>query len=262
VTRLLVFDSGVGGLSVAREIRRRLPDAEIVYVADDAGFPYGDWEEAALSNHVVDVIAGLIGRHAPDAVVIACNTASTLVLPPLRARFAIPFVGTVPAIKPAAEQTRSGLVSVLATVGTMRRDYTRDLIRSFARSCEVRLVGSDRLAPIAEAFVRGEQVDDDLIRAEIAPAFVEAAGRRTDMVVLACTHYPFLVERFRRLAPWPLTWIDPAPAIARRVVDVVGAVGRPECGGRGRALLSSGRRWPVALEPVLSALGLDTTPRG
>jgi glutamate racemase len=257
VTRLLVFDSGVGGLSVVGEIRRQLPDAEIVYVADDQGFPYGDWREAELSDHVVGVVGGLIARFEPDIVVIACNTASTLVLPPLRERFEIPFVGTVPAIKPAAEQTRSGLVSVLATLGTMRRDYTRDLIRSFARDCDVRLVGSDRLAPIAEAFMRGETIDDAAILAELGEAFVEKDGRRTDTVVLACTHYPFLAGHFRRLEPWPVSWIDPAPAIARRVAAVAVEVNCRVHGAEGRATLTSGRAWPATLNAVLRDLALE-----
>src|SRR4029079_14310129 len=186
--------------------------------ADDAGFPYGDWNERDLAARVVTLIGELISRFRPDAVVIACNTASTLVLPPLRALHTLPFVGTVPAIKPAAEQTRSGQVSVLATFGTMQREYTRDLIRQFASTCEVRLVGSANLARLAEARMRGEAVADAAIRAEIEPAFVERDGMRTDAIVLACTHYPFLMDRFARLAPWPVTWIDPAPAIARRVV--------------------------------------------
>lgn len=257
MTRLLVFDSGIGGLSVVGEIRRRLPSAEIVYAADDEGFPYGDWEEAELSNHVVEVVGSLIERFAPAAGVIACNTASTLVLPPLRARFEIPFVGTVPAIKPAAEQTRSGLVSVLATVGTMRRDYTRDLIKRFARDCNVRLVGSDRLAPIAEAFMRGEPIDDGAVLSEIAAAFVEKDGRRTDTVVLACTHYPFLAEHFRRLGPWPVNWIDPAPAIARRVAEVAAKEKCKTHSGGGQAILTSGKTWPVALNATLRRLALE-----
>ena len=262
MTRLLVFDSGVGGLSVAAEIRGELPGADITYVADDAGFPYGEWEEAALSERVVGLIADLIGQFHPDAVVIACHTASTMVLPPLRARFALPFVGTVPAIKPAAERTRSGLVSVLGTYGTIRRDYTRGLIESFAQTCHVRLVGSGNLAPYAERHMRGERVDDDAILAEIAPAFIEYAGRRTDMVVLACTHYPFLLSHFRRLAPWPVEWIDPAPAIARRVVAVTGAEGRGGPAGPGSAFLTSGKAWPPALGPILIAMGLVPTGGG
>jgi len=257
VTRLLVFDSGIGGLSVIGEIRQQLPDAEIVYVADDAGFPYGAWEEAALCDHVVNAVGALVGRFSPETVVIACNTASTLVLPPLRARFELPFVGTVPAIKPAAERTKSGLVSVLATVGTIRRDYTRELIRSFAQSCEVRLVGCDLLAPLAETFMRGEPIDDAAIGSEIAPAFVEKDGRRTDTVVLACTHYPFLAEHFRRLSPWPVAWIDPSPAIARRVASVANGRNCTSAGIQGRALLTSGKRWPAALDALLRRLALD-----
>lgn len=255
--RLLVFDSGIGGLSVAREIRKVLPQAEMIYVADDANFPYGEWEDDELSDHVVGLVGGLIGQLSPDAVVIACNTASTLVLPPLRQRFAIPFVGTVPAIKPAAEQTRSGLISVLATVGTMRRDYTRDLIRTFAQSCEVRLVGSDRLAPLAERFMRSGAIDDAEVSAEIAPAFVEKGGKRTDAVVMACTHYPFLSEHFCRVAPWPVAWFDPAPAIARRVVDIVGTLDGDEWNASGSMLFTSGKPLPDAIMRFLGSLGLE-----
>jgi glutamate racemase len=255
VTRLLVFDSGIGGLSVAGEIRKAVPGAEMIYVADDAGFPYGDWEGQALSDRVVGLIGDLIDRFQPDGVVIACNTASTLVLPPLRAKFSLPFIGTVPAIKPAAERTQSGLVSVLATYGTMKRDYTRDLIQSFAKSCEVRLVGSAHLAPLAEAVMRGDSVADEAIHAEVAPAFVEKDGRRTDMIVLACTHYPFLLDRLRRLAPWPVEWIDPAPAIARRVVAVMPPAGPQPAAGA--AFLTSGQAWPPALGGVLDEFGLE-----
>ncbi len=254
MTRLLVFDSGIGGLSVASEIRLALPAAEMIYVADDAGFPYGERSDDDLGVHVVELIGALIGVFTPDAVVIACNTASTLVLPPLRERFSIPFVGTVPAVKPAAEHTRSGLISVLATPGTMRRDYTRALIESHASHCAVRLVGSANLAPIAEAVMRGEPADDAAIATEIGPAFVEDGDRRTDSIVLACTHYPFLKVDFVRLAPWPVEWIDPAPAIARRVVSVVGeGEGGP---GGGLAYLTSGKVWPEPLVGVLKEMGL------
>jgi glutamate racemase len=258
MTRLLVFDSGVGGLSVVAEIRRELPAADIAYVADDAGFPYGEWEDAALTERVVGLIADLVDAHRPDVVVIACNTASTLVLPPLRARFDLPIVGTVPAVKPAAERTKSGVVAVLGTYGTIRRDYTRGLIDQFAGACHVRLVGSGNLAPYAEQVMRGEAVEDEAIRAEIAPAFVEKDGRRTDTVVLACTHYPFLLSHFERLAPWPVTWIDPAPAIARRVAAVSGGQGPGT--GAGTAILTSGKAWPPALAGHLRRLGVDAVP--
>lgn len=251
---ILVFDSGIGGLSVAREIRAALPLADMIYVADDANFPYGDWQEPALTEHVVGLVGDLIAQAEPSIVVIACNTASTLVLPALRQKHELPFVGTVPAIKPAAQATRSGLISVLGTFGTMQREYTRALIEQHAANCHVRLVGSGNLAPLAEAHMRGEAVDDGAIWAEIEPAFVERNGKRTDVIVLACTHYPFLMPRFRHLAPWPVNWVDPAPAIARRVASLLGG----DVGGSsvGRAYLTSGNAWPAAMAPTLAAIGL------
>lgn len=220
---ILVFDSGLGGLTVLGRATRACPAAHIVYAADDAGFPYGRLSEDELVARVLAVMERLVARFHPDLAVIACNTASTLVLPALRARFAIPFVGTVPAIKPAAAATRSGLISVLATPGTVARDYTRELIETYAAGHHVTLVGATRLAGLAEQALKGEIVDDAVLRAEIAPCFVETEGRRTDIVTLSCTHYPLLLERMKRLAPWPVEWIDPAPAIARRVADLLPA---------------------------------------
>jgi glutamate racemase len=259
---ILVFDSGIGGLSVLAAIRAAMPDARCLYVADDAAFPYGDWQEAALCDHIVALIGRLIAEHDPTAVVIACNTASTLVLPALRERFAIPFVGTVPAIKPAAEQTKSGVVAVLATPGTMKRDYTRELIRSFAGDCHVRLVGAPALAAEAEKLMRGEPVDRDIIAGQIAPCFVEVDGRRTDIVALACTHYPFLVDILAELAPWPVTWLDPAPAIARRVASVLeGEAVTPS--GRSFAVFTGGGVASPALRDLLARHGVplkDSSP--
>ena len=219
---VLMFDSGIGGLTVLREARVLMPGRRFIYVADDAGFPYGRWEEAALRQHVVELFGRLLAEHRPEVAVVACNTASTLALAELRQAFPdTPFVGTVPAIKPAAERTRSGLVSVLATPGTVKRQYTRDLIDKWATRCEVRLVGSDNLATLAETYMRDGFVDEDAVRAEIAPCFVELDGKRTDIVVLACTHYPFLANRMRKTAPWPVDWIDPAEAIARQALSLM-----------------------------------------
>ena len=254
--RVLVFDSGIGGLSVAREIRAARPDVEMVYVADDAGFPYGDWEEGALIARDVELAGRLIADHRPDLFVIACHTASTLVLPHLRNRYGVTFVGTVPAIKPAASTTRSKLISVLATPGTVKRDYTRALIDTYASHLEVTLVGSTRLARIAEDFLSGRPVADAEILAEIRPCFRRHGGRRTDRIVLACTHYPFLLEHFRRLAPWEVEWIDPAPAIARRVVQLLGPAEGGAGPGGGRAIFTSGRPPSPALARVLEGFGL------
>ncbi|GMO14663.1 glutamate racemase [Bradyrhizobium sp. TM233] len=223
---ILVFDSGLGGLTVLREVVAARPDAHFAYVADDAFFPYGHHSEDEIIARVVPLMGELIGTHDPDIVVIACNTASTLVLSHLRAAYSVPFVGTVPAIKPACAQSRTRRVSVLGTKGTVKREYTKALIRDFAQGCEVTLVGSPELASLAEAELSGASVSDGDILAELAPCFVgEDATSRTDTVVLACTHYPLLLDRLKRLAPWPVDWIDPAPAIARRVSDLLGPRG-------------------------------------
>ena len=221
MTHIVVFDSGLGGLSVLKEVRQACPGAAISYVADTAGFPYGALSEQEVVRRVLATFEAVVARRPPDIAIIACNTASTLVLPFLRASHAFPFVGTVPAVKPAAEQTKSGLISILATPGTVKREYTQALIAAYARDVDVTLVGATGLAALAEAAMRGEPADDKAIAAEIAPAFREKAGARTDTVVLACTHYPLLLDHLRRIAPWPVTWIDPAPAIARRVASLL-----------------------------------------
>jgi glutamate racemase len=252
---ILVFDSGVGGLTVFREVRRARPDARYIYLADDAGFPYGDQPEAALIERIVAVLGEAIARHAPDLVVIACNTASTLALPELRARFKVPFVGTVPAIKPAAAQSVSKRISVLGTQATVGREYTRALIREFASGCDVALVGSPKLATYAERELAGDPVSDAWISAEIAPCFTEERARRTDTVVLACTHYPLLLQRFRTLAPWRVDWLDPAPAIARRVADLL-RERSPSYTDTGQAIeFTSGRTPPAALAAALKQIG-------
>src|SRR5260370_3187169 len=194
---ILVFDSGVGGLTVLREIVGARPDAHYVYVADDAFFPYGHHAEEQIIARVVPLIGELIKTHAPDLVVIACNTASTLVMSHLRSAYTVPFVGTVPAIKPACARSKTRRVSVLGTSGTVKREYTKKLIEDFGQGCEVTLVGSPELASLAEAALRGHEVSDRDIFAEIAPCFVGAGAdqsARTDTIVLACTHYPLLLD--------------------------------------------------------------------
>ena len=222
---ILVFDSGIGGLTVMREARVLMPDHQFVYVADDAAFPYGDWDEAGLVANMMDVFDNLVRVHNPDLIIVACNTASTIILPHLREKYDIPIVGTVPAIKPAAEQTVSGQVSVLATPGTVQRDYTRDLISEFASTVNVRLVGAECLAEQAEKFMLTGSVDEDVVKKDIADCFVDRLGARTDIVVLGCTHYPFLTNIFRRMAPWPVDWLNPAEAIARHAKTLVQSKG-------------------------------------
>ena len=248
---ILVFDSGLGGLTVLREIVGVRPDAHYIYVADDAFFPYGHHGEDQIIARVVPLIGELIAAHTPDLVVIACNTASTLVMSHLRAQYKVPFVGTVPAIKPACASSRTKRVSVLGTKGTVKREYTRALIRDFAQGCEVTLVGSADLAALAEGALSGVEVSDRAIADEIAPCFVgDGEGYpRTDTIVLACTHYPLLMDRLVRLAPWPVDWIDPAPAIARRVSDLLRPPGG-ESDSAGAEMIFTSRR-PHTLSQAL-----------
>lgn len=244
---ILVLDSGLGGLTVLREIVNALPAARYIYVADDAFFPYGRLSEEDIIARVVPLVGELIAAHAPNIVVIACNTMSVSVLGPLRAAYPVPFVGTVPAIKPACAASKTRRVSVLGTRATVQREYTQALIRNHAQACTVTLVGSARLATLAEDALSGKPVSDADILSEITPCFVPAGdggGLRTDAVVLACTHYPLLLDRLLRLAPWPVSWIDPAPAIARRVVDLLGPIEPRTAGDHDRPpemIFTSGR---------------------
>ena len=253
---ILVFNSGLGGLTVFCEVVKARPDASYVYVADDAFFPYGRHTETQLVARVVPLMEELVATHAPALVVIACNTASTLVLGHLRQRLTVPFVGTVPAIKPACTASRSRLVSVLGTEATVQREYTRTLIRDFGQGCDITLVGATNLAALAEASLHGRAADDDAIAREIAPCFVQSCGRRTDTVVLACTHYPLLLPRLQRLAPWPVDWIDPAPAIARRVVGLLGPPVAARAQIEAVAFFTSGKPPSPALVAALAGFGI------
>ncbi len=225
-TRVLVFDSGMGGLSVSRAIREQLPGVDLFYAADTAAFPYGAWAEVMLVKRILRVMRELMQIVRPDCVVIGCNTASTLALDVLREEFRLPFVGTVPAIKPAAAQTRTGVIGVLATPGTVKREYTKTLIHTYAFHCKVLLHGAADMAAMAEGKLAGVPVDKSALLDQIKPVFKSRGGNKTDVVVLGCTHYPLLLDELKEVQPWPVEWIDPAPAIARRTISVL-----PEHGG-------------------------------
>lgn len=225
----IVFDSGFGGLSVVAAARARGLGGRLMYVADHAGFPYGARSDESVIARVGAAIAAAAAREPPACAVIACSTASTLALPSLRARWAFPIVGVVPAVKPAVAASATGLVSVLATQGTARRPYMRALIDEHAGGAQVTLAAAPRLAGFVEAHLRGAPLDQGALAQEIAPAFVTAPdGRRTDVVALGCTHYPLAQAALEAAAPWPVTWINPADAIARRVETVApGLVSAP-----------------------------------
>lgn len=215
--RALVFDSGLGGLTVAREIRQLTPQLELIYFADNAFFPYGSRSEQELLTRVLNQVLALQELYRPDIIVLACNTASTLVLPQLRSCTQTPIVGVVPAVKPAANTSHSGVIGLLATPGTVLRQYTSELIKQFANHCEVVSVGSTELAGIAEAKLLGKPVAISQIENILAPFHQHPLAARIDTVVLACTHFPLLLPELQLAYGKPIHWLDSGQAIARRV---------------------------------------------
>ncbi|MFN3712533.1 MAG: glutamate racemase [Alcanivoracaceae bacterium] len=215
---VLVFDSGVGGLSVAAEIRRRLPGLPLHYLMDSEGFPYGTKDDATLIERVVRVCTEAVAEQQPQLLVVACNTASTLALPALRAALTIPVVGVVPALKVAAAASSTGRIGLLATPATVNRSYTDNLIRDFASGCQVRRLGSGELVQWAEDWVA--------VGREPAGLFDHLDQWLTQPdplshVVLGCTHFPLLRPLLERL--WPsVSWVDSGEAIARRVEQLLG----------------------------------------
>jgi glutamate racemase len=257
--RVLVFDSGVGGLTVLDEIRRRLPGTRLDYCADSAAFPYGLKSEAALVDRLPRLLAHLVERCQPQVVVVACNTASTVALPALRRALAVPVVGTVPAIKPAAAASRSRVIGLLGTPGTVRRRYTQDLIEAFAPDCRVVRHGAAELVELAEAKLRARPVGQAALRAAVEGLFAQPGSDAIDTVVLACTHFPLLRDELRATFGAELTWIDSGAAIARRVDDLL--AGSPEVSAgpapRGRAIFTAEPPELAALTPALARRGLD-----
>jgi glutamate racemase len=219
---IAVFDSGVGGLSVAAEIGALMPGANLAYVCDNGFFPYGTKEEAELVERIDRVIAQAAAIIRPDLLVVACNTASTLALPRLRATLAVPVVGVVPAIKPAAAQSAKRVIGLLGTPGTVARAYTRNLIDRFAADCTVLRIGSAELVEMAEALLAGEAPREAEIARILAPFFDRPAAEQPDRVVLACTHFPLLAETLRAASPSGVAFVDSGRAVAERVRSVLG----------------------------------------
>ncbi|HEY6528526.1 MAG TPA: glutamate racemase [Cellvibrionaceae bacterium] len=214
---ILVFDSGLGGLSVAREIIRAQPQCQISYVADTAYFPYGTKTDAELITRIEMLIEQALVKLAPDLIVIACNTASTLALSHLRSRFAQPFVGVVPAIKPAAALSLSKTIGVLATPATVNRPYTAQLISDFAGDCRVLRFGSQVLVAMAEASLCSEMPLLADVQKELAGLISQPQGAGIDTIVLACTHFPLLADTLKQAAPHIIHWVDSGAAVARQV---------------------------------------------
>ncbi|TBW57884.1 glutamate racemase [Marinobacter halodurans] len=257
---VLVFDSGVGGLSIAACLRTRLPGVRLSYLADTAGFPYGDQPEATVIHRCVNLVERLMADVPVDLVVVACNTASTVVLPALRERLGIPVVGVVPAIKPAAALSMNGRLGVLATPATVRRPYTDDLILRFAAHCDVTRVGHPGLVRWAEDKVAGQPVPLEALREAVRP--LGDAG--VDTVVLGCTHYPLIRDELAIVLPEVRHWVDSGEAIARRVAFLLQEAGLDAAGSLKGCEMGMTARFsgaaPAALEVFLPRLGLEPGP--
>ena len=251
---LLFFDSGVGGLSVLGPTRALLPNAPIVYAADNAGFPYGPRSEADIAARVPALLGRLVERFRPRLAVIACNTASTIALDVVRAALDLPVVGTVPAIKPAAEQSRNRVIGVLGTAATVRQPYVDDLAARFAADCTVLRHGSAELVALAEAKLVGEPVSIDAIRSAVAPLLDQPGAERMDVVVLACTHFPLLTDELA-VAMAGVTFVDGGPGIARRIAHLTRDQPWPTAPSPGLAVFTAPP--PPALAAALARYGLD-----
>lgn len=211
---VLIFDSGVGGLSVYQEIKNLLPDLHYIYVFDNQGFPYGEKSEEFIVERVIATVTKVNEQYPLSLAVIACNTASTVSLPPLREQFSFPIVGVVPAIKPAAKLTSNGVVGILATKATVQREYTHELIARFATEAKIVLLGSSELVELAEAKLHGKQVERRELETILQPWLL--MKEPPDTVVLGCTHFPLLSEELSSVLPVGTRLVDSGSAIARR----------------------------------------------
>lgn len=215
---VLIFDSGVGGLSVFQEIKKLLPTLNYYYVFDNEAYPYGELLQETLIARVNALVIKMTQQFAIDLVVIACNTASTIVLPSLRSALAVPVVGVVPAIKPAS-LLASRAVGLIATPATVTRQYTHDLIRDFVKEKEVELLGSTRLVDIAEEKLRGRTIDLQELSDILQPM-----RNKVDVAVLGCTHFPLIKEEIQQVLGEEIALVDSGQAIARRVQALLPAL--------------------------------------
>ena len=253
---IALLDSGVGGLSIAAGIAALMPGADLDYLADDGFFPYGDKPEPALIARVAAVADALVARTRAGLLVVACNTASTVALPALRQRLAIPVVGVVPAIKPAASLSRRRIIGVLGTAGTARRRYLQALIDEFAHDCTVLRLGSAELVALAERHAFGPPPPVTALRAILAPLFERPPEARPDVLVLACTHFPLLRDSIAQAVPAGVTLVDSGAAVAERVRTLLPSAGLGD--GRRRLFLTDGHG---AARPGYARSGFGTAER-
>lgn len=255
---ILVFDSGVGGLSILDPVRALLSRAPIVYAADNAGHPYGTKSEAEIAARVPALLGRLAERYQPRIIIIACNTAATIALAHVRAALDVPIVGTVPAIKPAALASKSRVIGVLGTKATVRQPYVDNLIAEFAADCTVLRHGSAELVAMAEAKLRGTPVDPDAMVAVMDMLFSQEEGNKLDQLVLACTHFPLLAREIAAASPPGVTLVDSGQGIARRAAYLTQDQDWPAVPSS-RAVFTKAADDLALLIPALARYGLTQT---
>ena len=252
---ILIFDSGVGGLTVLDAVRVLLPDAPIIYAADNAGLPYGNKTEAQIAARVAGLLGRMTERFRPRLVCIACNTASTIALGMVREVLEVPIVGTVPAIKPAAALTRTGVIGLLGTEATIRQGYVDRLEAEFAADKTLLRHAAPELVAAAEAKLRGEPVDPAAFVRAAQGLRAQPGGERIDTVVLACTHFPLLLPELTAAFGPVVRFVDGADGIARRIAFLT----QGQVFARSTAdfaLFTRDGREIAALAPALAARGL------
>lgn len=248
---ILIFDSGMGGISVYQQIQKSLPNCNYLYVFDNQGYPYGELSRHTLIKRVENLLSYVIKQHSIDMVVIACNTASTVVLPTLREKFEIPIVGVVPAIKPAANLAKTA-IGLLATPATVEREYTHQLIAQFSQNIPVTLIGSTELVDMAEMKLRGHSVNIHLLTQILSPL-----KNSVDVVVLGCTHFPLIKEEISQVLGESTKLVDSGDAIARRVVTLISSSTEIENREKSKIYSSATPFEEAALNLTLSKLGFD-----
>ncbi|MEG9531170.1 glutamate racemase [Mannheimia indoligenes] len=215
---ILLYDSGMGGLTIYDEIRKVLPHAHYLYCFDNAFFPYSEKSETILIERAVKIVQKIAEKQPLDMVVVACNTASTAVLPALREHFQFPIVGTVPAIKPAAAISESKTIGLLATKGTVSRSYVDELIAKYAQDCIVEKIGTTDLVEIVEEKQRTGRVD----MARLQKVVEDWQDHSTlDTVILGCTHFPLIKNELQQVLPKVKYFVDPGIGIAKRVLSLL-----------------------------------------
>jgi glutamate racemase len=252
---LLFFDSGIGGLSVLRAVQSALPNAPVVYAADYAGMPYGTKSEAEIASRVPALLGRLVERFRPRLVTIACNTACTIALPHVRAALDVPVVGTVPAIKPAAEGTRTGVIGLLGTAATIRQTYVDRLQNDHAAGMTLLRYGAPELVHAAEAKLRGDAVDPQIFTDAMRGLANHPDGDRLDVVALGCTHFPLVQGELEAVMP-NIRFVDGAAGIARRIMHLTQDQPWPDTPSEGIFVTTGPLGDVEPLKPALADFGL------